>query len=219
MNQETLDTTQLVQGSKEWLAARCGSLGAASINDIMARTKTGFSASRANVMARMIAERLTGMPQDGYKSPAMMHGTATEPDARAAYEFMTDATVTQVGLVLHPTIKGTHASPDGLVGDDGLMEIKCPQTATHIETLSTETIDTKHIRQMQWQMACTGRDWCDFVSYDPRLPESMSIFIKRVSRDDALINEMEECVTAFLEELDTKIKSIKDKFDPALAAE
>lgn len=219
MSQETFDQTQLVQGSREWLDARCGSLGASSVNDIMARTKTGFSASRANVMAKLIAERLTGTPQDGYKSPAMIHGTETEPDARAAYEFRTDATVAQVGLVLHPTIKGTHASPDGLVGDDGLVEIKCPQTATHIETLSTGSIDTKYVRQMQWQMACTGRKWCDFVSYDPRMPEHMSIFITRITRDDALISEMEKYVTTFLSELDSKVKSLKDRFEPALAAE
>jgi putative phage-type endonuclease len=161
---------ELIQGSEEWKLARCGSLGASRLADAVARTKTGYGASRANLMAELLVERLTGIPTDGFVSPAMQWGTDKEPDARAAYEFRSDVEVAQVGIVPHPTIAGTHASPDGLVDTYGLIEIKCPNTASHVETLLGDEIAGKYVTQMQWQMACTGRDWCDFVSFDPRLP-------------------------------------------------
>ena len=204
--------TELIQGSAEWLAARAGSLGASQVAEALAKTKSGWGSGRANVMASLIAERLTGKPAETYSNAAMQWGTATEPDARAAYEFMRDVDVELVGIAKHPTIAGSHASPDGLVGDDGLIEIKCPHTATHIETLLGASVPGKHFTQMQWQMACTGRKWCDYVSFDPRLPDTMQLWIKRVDRDDKVIAELEEQVSEFLSELDAKVAALRSKY-------
>lgn len=199
----------LIQGSDAWLEARVGSLGASRIAEAVARTKTGWGASRANLMAEMVAERLTGTPADRFTNAAMQWGTEKEPEARAAYEFLTDVDVALVGIVRHPSIDGTHASPDGLVGEDGLVEIKAPNTATHIDTLLGQKVPEKYVTQMQWQMACTGRRWCDFASYDPRLPEAMRLFVKRVERDDALIATLEKDIAAFLAELAEKVTSLR----------
>jgi len=210
-----METIDLIQGSPEWLAARVGSLGASRVADALARTKTGWGASRANLMAALICERLTGQPQDTFTNAAMEWGTATEPQARLAYEFEKNLTVIQVGMVKHPQIIGTHCSPDGLIGDLGLVEIKCPNSATHIESLLGEGIAGKYITQMQWQMACTSRKWCDFVSFDPRLPVDMQLFIQRINRDDAAIAEMETEVPKFLAELAAKIEALNAKYKVA----
>lgn len=207
------------QNSAEWLAARCGSLGASSIADMVAKTRTGWGASRFNLAARIVCERLTGTPQDSYTNAAMQWGHDTEPQARAMYEFMRDVAVQQVGLVLHPSINKSHASPDGLVGDDGLIEIKCPNTATHIETLLSEDVEGKYVKQMQWQMACCGRAWCDFVSFDPRLPAEMQMFVQRVPRDDEFIAELEREARLFLAEIDKTISTLSDKYLRREAAE
>lgn len=199
----------LEQGSEAWKRARAGSVGASSIADMMAQTKSGWGASRANLMARIIVERLTGEPQESYVNAAMQHGTDTEPQARSAYSFMRDVDVVEVGLVRHPTIAGAHASPDGLVGDDGLVEIKCPQTATHIETLLSGVVADRYVKQMQFQMACTGRAWCDFVSFDPRLPGDLQMFIKRVPRDDAMVAEIEDAVRLFIMETEAKLRKLE----------
>lgn len=199
---------ELIQGSPEWRRARCGSLGASDIADMMARTRTGYGASRANLLAQLLIERLTGVPTEGYMSDAMRWGLEKEPEARAAYEFRTNADVAEIGLVRHTTIGMTHASPDGLVGDDGLLELKCPTTATHIDTLLGQTVPDKYVKQVMWQMACTGRQWADYVSYDPRMPEAMRLWIKRVPRDDAKIAELEHEVTAFLAELDERVRAL-----------
>jgi putative phage-type endonuclease len=204
-----MEAINLIQGSDDWRYARCGSLGASRVADAIAKTKSGWGASRANLMAEMIAERLTGTPAEGFTNAAMQWGTQTEPFARAAYEFRTNATVTEVGLIRHPKIEGTHASPDGLVDPDGMIEIKCPMTATHIETVIGQGIPAKYVTQMQWQMACASTEWCDFVSFDPRLPEAMRLFVKRLSRDDAMIAQLEKDVTAFLAEVDAKIVALR----------
>jgi putative phage-type endonuclease len=206
------------QGSPEWLAARCGRVTASRIADLTAKTKSGWGASRANYAAELVAERLTGTPAEKFVSSAMAHGTEQEPQARALYEFMRDVEVVQVGFVLHPTIEMAGASPDGLVGDDGLIEIKCPNTATHIQTLLSGTIDGKYVKQMQWQMACTGRKWCDFVSFDPRLPAEMQSFIKRVPRDAVMIADLEKEVRAFLSEIDATLAQLTAKFSAAQVA-
>ena len=207
------------QNSAEWLAARCGSLGASSIADMVAKTRTGWGASRFNLAAKLVCERLTGTPQESYTNAAMQWGHDTEPQARAMYEFMRDVAVQQVGLVLHPSISKSHASPDGLVGDDGLIEIKCPNTATHIETLLSEDVEGRYVKQMQWQMACCGRAWCDFVSFDPRLPAEMQIFVQRVRRDDEFIAELEREARLFLAEIDKTIATLSDKYLSREAAE
>lgn len=202
--------TELVQGSPEWLQARCGLVTASRVSDVIARTKSGWGASRGNYMAELIAERLTGQPAQTYVNAAMQWGLETEPQARAAYEFFTDATVEPAGFVLHPEIADSGASPDGLIGDAGLIEIKCPNTATHINTLLTKAVETKYIVQMTWQMACTGRQWCDFVSYDPRLPQDLSLFIQRISRDDEMVKQLETAVVEFLGELNQKLDALRN---------
>jgi putative phage-type endonuclease len=156
-------------------------------------------------MARIIAERLTGVPQDSYVNEAMAWGTATEAQARSAYSFMADVDVVEVGIIRHPTIAGAHASPDGLVGADGLVEIKAPQTATHIDTLLSGKVSDRYVQQMQWQMACTGRAWCDFVSFDPRMPGDLQLFIRRFERDDERIADLEDAVRLFIIETQAKI--------------
>lgn len=190
------------QGTDEWRAARLGKLTASRMAEAIARTKAGWGASRKNLMAQLIAERLTGIPAEGYMNEAMRFGTDTEPQARSAYEFFNDVTVEQVGFIDHPRILMAGASPDGLVGADGLLEIKAPNTATQIETLLSGAIPDKYVVQMQFQMACTGRKWCDFASFDPRLPERLRVFVKRIYRDDRRIGELEDQAREFLAEVE-----------------
>lgn len=197
-----------MQGTEEWFKRRLGKVTASKVADVMAKTKTGYGAARANYMAQLIAERLTGNVTESYTNAAMQWGTETEPQARAAYTFFTDNAVEEVGFVDHPTIGMSGASPDGLVGEDGLLEIKCPNTATHLDTLLGTDIEGKYIKQIQWQMACTGRKWCDFVSYDPRLPVKLQLKMQRVNRDDEMIAEMEAEVIGFISEMDKKIESL-----------
>lgn len=205
---------EIVQGSPEWHAVRLGKVTASRIADVCARTKSGWGAGRKNYMAELVAERLTGERTEGFTNAAMQWGTDMEPEARIAYEFYRDATVVETGFVLHPSIAETGASPDGLVGDHGLVEIKCPNTATHIETLRGGSIPEKYFLQMQWQMACTGRQWCDFASYDPRMPESMRLFVDRVKRDDAAIAAIEKDVLGFLTELRDTVRDLRSKYEP-----
>lgn len=187
-----------IQGTDAWRMERLGKATASRIADIIAKTKTGWGASRKNYLAELVAERLTGVPAEGYQNAAMIWGTQTEPQARAAYQFFKDLEVVEVGFVPHPLIKMAGASPDGYVGADGLIEIKCPNTATHIETILTKEIAGKYITQMQFQLACTDRQWCDFVSFDPRMPEHLKLFVKRVRRDPKYITELETAVSDFL---------------------
>lgn len=209
---------EITQGSPEWKALRCGKVTASRVADVVARTKTGYSASRANYLAQLIAERLTGTPAETYTNAAMQHGVDTEPEARAAYEFYQGATVEQVAFVPHPKIDQAGASPDGLVGDDGLVEIKCPNTATHLETLLGQAVPAKYSDQMQFQMACTGRKWCDFVSYDPRMPEHMRLFVRRVERDDKRIDFLETEVAGFLLEMAVKLAELNRVYGEKEAA-
>lgn len=202
----------LVQGSIEWKLARLGKVGASSIADLTAKTKSGWGASRANLMARLISEILTGSPADSYTNAAMQWGTDTEPQARAAYAFRYDVDVREVGWVPHPTIDASGASPDGLCGDDGLVEFKCPNTATHIETLLGGAFDRKYVLQVQWQMAVTGRKWADLCSFDPRMPERMRMFVQRIKRDDAVIAELTKDVRQFIAERDEMLEQLKVKF-------
>ena len=199
------------QGSAEWLAARAGCLTASAIADMLAKTKTGEAASRANLRARLVAERLTGIPQDGFSNAAMQWGNEQEPFARAAYEIHSGNLVDQTGLVMHPSIPYAGASPDGLIDDCGLVEIKCPNTATHIDTLLIETVPAKYITQMQVQMACTGRVWCDFVSFDPRMPSHLQLFVVRFDRDEGRLNDVRAEAVKFLAEVDSMINQLTKK--------
>jgi putative phage-type endonuclease len=196
------------QGTEEWFTIRIGKVTASRVADVIAKTKTGYSASRDNYMAQLVCERLTGQKGESFSNAAMQHGTDTEPLARAAYEALHDVLVDEVGFVPHPSIEMAGASPDGLVGDDGLLEIKCPNTATHIETLLSQSVPGKYNTQMQFQMACTGRQWCDFVSFDNRLPTELQLFVKRVPRDEVFIRLIEAEIVQFLAELDDKINKL-----------
>ena len=205
------------QGSAEWHQMRLGKVTASRVADVVAKTTKGYSASRANYAAQLITERLTGQPTEGFTNAAMQWGTDQEPEARAAYEYYRAEEVEQIAFINHPNIADAGASPDGLVGVDGLVEIKCPNTATHIETLTGRAAPAKYVTQMQWQMACTGRMYCDFVSYDPRLPESMRFFCVRVERDDEMIRELEAEVVAFLKDVRAKVDELKRIYEPELA--
>lgn len=201
--------TEIVQGSPEWHKQRLGKVTASRVADVIAKTKSGYSTSRENYMAQLICERLTQTPTEGFTNAAMQWGTETEPKARQAYESETFTSVVEVPMISHPAIQNTGASPDGLIGDDGLIEIKCPNTATHLDTLLTQKVPSKYITQMQWQMACTNRSWCDFVSFDPRLPSHLQLFIKRVNRDNDFIKEVETEIVSFLAELEQKIQALE----------
>jgi putative phage-type endonuclease len=200
------------QRSPEWFAARCGSLGASQLNEALATTKNGWGASRENIKNRIIAERLTGSPTETFQNAAMVWGVVTEDQARKAYEEATGTFVDELGIAQHPVLEHTHASPDGLVGEDGLLEIKCPNTTTHIETLKSQKVPSKYMNQMLWQMRCVDRQWCDYVSFDPRLPDHLQLFIKRVERDDAAIAELEAKVAEFLTEVSREIDALNEEF-------
>lgn len=196
------------QGTTEWFEARLGKVTASRVVDVVAMTKSGYSASRANYMAQLVVERITGKVEESYSNAAMAWGTEHEPMARAEYEILRGVMVNEIGFVPHPTIENSGASPDGLVNDKGLIEIKCPNTATHIETLLTREIPKKYICQMFWQMACTGREWCDFVSYDPRMPDHLKLCVINVPRNDKLIGELETEIAKFLKEVDLKVENL-----------
>lgn len=203
------------QRTDDWFAARAGKATASSIYKILAKTKTGYGADRENYAAQLVAERLTGKPADSYSNAAMQWGIDTEASAREAYAIKIDDKPVEIGFVDHPAIAWSGASPDGLVGFDGLVEIKCPNTATHIRTLNGAGIDKKYMLQMQWQMACTEREWCDFVSFDPRLPDEMQMHVRRVERDDALLAEIEAEVTKFLDEVAATVAQLEATYRKA----
>lgn len=205
-----------LQRTDEWFAARLGKVTASRIADLRKKTQKGWAASRAAYMADLIAERLSGEHIPGGTGAARRWGQEIEPEAKRAYEFYRDAEIEEVGFLPHPTIADAGASPDGLVGENGLVEFKCPTVITHLETLETDAIAPEYIQQMQWQMACTGRQWCDFASYDPRYPESMKLYVQRVKRDDELIAEIETDVVAFLGELATRVNSLRSKYEPEI---
>lgn len=204
--------SEIIQGSPEWHAIRLGKATASRIADVVAKGKSGPSASRANYLAQLVAERLTGAAQDSYQSEAMERGSEIEPDARAAYAFRTGNEVGSIGFVPHPRIVMSGASPDGLIGDRGLVQFKCPNTATHIDTLRRGVIAGRYLTQMTWELACSERDWCDFVSFDPRLPESMTLAIQRVNRDDKRIAELEAEVAGFLREVDDTVSDLTQRY-------
>ena len=202
----------ITQGTDEWKLQRVGKVTASRVADVIAKTKSGYSTSRANYRAELVAERLTNIPAEGYQNAAMQWGTNTEPQARAAFEFFRDTEVALVGFIDHPSIGMSGASPDGLIGSDGLIEIKCPISATHIDTLLGKKVPAQYVTQMQWQMACTGRKFCEFVSFDPRMPEPLQLFVARVNRDDALIATLETEVVSFLNEVQGQINLLTEAY-------
>ena len=197
------------QRTEEWYASRLGKVTASRVADVIAKTRTGYSASRQNYLTDIVIERLTGKPTESFTNDAMLWGIETEPFARMAYEVETGNFVTEVGLIDHYSIANFGASPDGLIGDLGLLEIKCPNSKTHLETIMSNTAPTKYIPQMMAQMACTNRAWVDFVSFDPRMPEDLQLFIKRVPRDDSYIASLEQEVSLFLNEVENTLIELK----------
>lgn len=195
------------QGSEEWFAARCGKATASQFRAILATIKSGEAAERRNYRAALIVERLTGKADIGFTSEAMRWGTEQEPFARIAYMAKTGAVVEEAGFILHPEINAG-ASPDGLIGEDGGLEIKCPSKATHLSTLQSGVMPTEHTPQVQGAMWITGRKWWDFVSYHPEFPDHLQLFVKRVQRDDDYIRDLEAKVRAFLAEVDAEVESL-----------
>ncbi len=193
------------QGSDEWLLERAGKVTASQIHNVMMKSTT---AGYQNYMAQLICERLTGQPVETFRSAAMEHGNDTEPQARAFYEMETGLTVQEVGFLEHPSISGCGASPDGLVGEIGLVEIKCPQPAKHIKNLMGDAIDRNYLLQMQWQMACTGRAWCDFVSFNPAFSDRLQMSVRRVEINPETQEEMRATVTTFLAKMEAKLETL-----------
>lgn len=200
------------QRTDEWFAARLGKVTASRISDVMMKPTT---AGYQNYMAQLVCERLTGVHEEGFTSAAMQHGIDTEPQARAMYEMRHGVDVDETGLVDHPTVAMSGASPDGLVGTDGLIEIKCPNAATHIKTLTGGKIDRKYLLQMQWQMACTGRVWCDFVSFCPAMPSEMQMYVQRVALDTALVAEIVEAVDLFTGAVAATVADLQGRYGQA----
>lgn len=201
------------QGSADWLAARAGRVTASRIADVVARGKSGPSASRANYAAELVIERITGQPYgDKFRSAAMDRGNEQEAGARELYAFMVDQDVETVGFVLHPTIERAGCSPDSLVGERGLAQFKCPHSSTHLDLLMGGSIEGRYVKQMQWEMACTGRQWTDFVSFDDRFPPELQLHIQRIERDDAMIAELETAARVFLAEVEATVAELRRKF-------
>lgn len=201
---------EIVQGTDEWKMLRLGKVTASRVKDIVATTKTGYSTSRDKYMTQLLLERLTNTVAESYSNDAMGWGVEQEPFARAAYEAAKNVMVDQVAFVNHPTIEQAGASPDGLVNDDGLVELKCPMSHTHLESI-LGGIDDQYKVQVQWQMACTGAKWTDLCSFDPRFPAELQLVIKRFERDDAYIATLEKEVIKFLTELDDKLNKVKSR--------
>jgi putative phage-type endonuclease len=204
-----IDTIE--QGTEEWHLLRAGKVTSSKISDMMAKGKgSAESAGRRNYRAQLVAERLTGeVETDGYKNDAMQRGNDLEDAARSCYEFEGGQEVKQVAFILHPEIENKGSSPDGLVGEEGQIEIKCLNTANHIDILLKNVIPTTYLKQMHDQMGCSGRLWNDFVSYDPRMPEELQLVVIRLMRDQAIIDEINAATVDFLAEVDDMEHSMK----------
>jgi putative phage-type endonuclease len=205
-----------MQQTPEWFLARVGKATASRIKDIVAKTKTGVSASRKNYAVELALERLTGSKKEGFTNAAMQHGIDQEPYAKLAYENRTGQLIQDVGFLEHPTIPMSGASPDGFPGE-GLIEIKCPNSATHLDNLIRGSADPDYLPQMYWQMACTGRPWCDFVSFDPRFPDHLQLAIYRVNTDAQKIKELENEVCQFLTEVDLIVEKLNGIASPSVS--
>ena len=198
------------QGSEAWRLLRVGKVSASRMADLLAKTKSGASASRAKYMAQLLCERMTGQPTEFFTTAAMQRGVDVEPLARQAYEAHNLTSVEQIAWVEHPTIPFSGCSPDGFVGEHGLIEIKCKEIHNHFDTILSDRIDPDHQAQMMWQMACTGRQWCDYVCFDDRAPEGLQLFIKRLERNEELIKQMEDEVRKFLKDLEDMIYKLNE---------
>lgn len=197
------------QRSQEWFEARIGKVTASKVADVIATIKTGESAARKNYRVQLVCERLTGKVADQFVNDHMMRGIELEPVARSVYEQKTGEFVQEVGFVLHHSVADAGASPDGLVGKDGMIEIKCPSALNHVETIMSGEMPSKYKPQVQWQMACCGKDWVDFVSYNQDMPENLQLFVTRVYRDNEYIAMLEESIVKFLEEVNQTVTKLE----------
>jgi putative phage-type endonuclease len=203
-----MEAPVIEQGSLAWQKMRCGRITASRIKDMMAKTKTGPSTSRKNLASTLMLERVLGVVAETFTNAAMEWGVTNEPLARLAYSIAKDFDVEEVPFVNHPTIDRSGASPDGLVTDAGvagIVEIKCPNTSTHLSWAISGVVPPEHALQMQWQMACTGAKFGDFVSYDPRMPEGQQLFIRRLPADEKLIEELTAEVIKFDAEVEALV--------------
>jgi hypothetical protein len=202
-----VNSLDLIQRSPEWFAIRLGKLTSSGIAPMLARRKSGgWSSTRQNYLVQLMLERLTGAPAGSdFQSKAMADGIEREPLGKAAYEFEKNATIQPVGFVPHPRIGMSGSSPDGFVGERGVVEFKSPIPATHWATLhakkSIKPVDEEYVNQMQWHLACTGRQWCDFVSFCPEFPPTMQLVDVRCYRDARRIAELESAALTFLAEV------------------
>lgn len=197
-----------LQRTPEWMALRIGKVTGSRVADVLAEIKKGESAARRNYRVDLAGQTLTGLAVEKLVSKEMQWGTDQEPFARAAYEYQQNVMVSSIGFAVHPGMERFGVSPDGFVGDDGLIEIKCPTTATHLGYLLQNEVPADYQPQMLAAMACTGRQWCDFVSFDPRMPPHLQLFVKRFERDNARITEIEGKVEAFLREVDEVLQAL-----------
>ena len=202
-------TQQIEQGTQEWHQLRLGKVTASRISDVLAKVKSGESASRRNYKMELVVERLTGLKTESYTSPAMQHGIDNEGIARSTYEIQNNVLVDQVAFINHYNIKNAGCSPDGLVGDLGMVEIKCMTTANHVEAILNNTPPSQYIAQCQFQMACAGKMWNDLTLFDPRLPDILQLKVFRIERDDTFIKLMEDEVIQFLKEVDEITNKLK----------
>ena len=200
------------QRSDEWFEARCGSLGASKIGVAIGRLKRSGerTAAAMDYQFELAAEQITGVPAK--RSNPMFWGKEHEDEARASYAFLTNLPVVKIGIILHPTIPDAHASPDSLVGDEGGLELKCPTSATHLRTLLEDAIPEDHLPQLHWAMACSGRAWWDFVSYDPRFPDGLQFFQKRLMRDEAAVEALEAEARLFLGDVAAKLSQLHERY-------
>jgi len=185
----------ILQRNENWHADRCGKVTASRIKDIDAKPAKGKAHNALTLT--ILAERLTGVQEETKINQLMQWGIDQEPYAITAYENETGAFVCETGFIDHPVISNSGASPDGLIGKDGQIEAKCPSTTTHINTLLTRKVPDKYMPQITWQLACTRRKWCDFISFDPRLPKHLQIVVIRVLASDLDISGIEKSVLSF----------------------
>lgn len=215
-------TEWIPHGTEAWYAARVGKLTSSRVEEAIARNKsdTAWLASRGHYMAELVAEQLSGKAAPSpFKSADMRWGNEQEPEAIRAYQFRHDVEVEPGGYLDHPRIPKTGASPDGRVGDIGLVEIKCPRTSTFIQYLKAGVIPEEYLPQMRWQLACTGRAWCDFVAFDPRLPAPMHLLVRRLHRDEADIPKIETMASDFMAEVEQTSAWLRKNYgDPRKAA-
>ena len=205
------DLQHIPQNSDEWLKARLGKITASKVAEVLAMTRNGPSERRSKYMWQLVSERLTGDFTRTYTNDAMLWGIENEPLAREFYEAMNDVSVEQVGLYVHPRFDFAAASPDGLVGDDGLLEIKCLTSVNHFKAIYDNEPPKDYLPQVHWQMACTGRAWCDLTLFDPRVPLKMQLKVFRIERDDAEVTRLEEAVEAFNQEIEAVIETLRSK--------